>query len=53
MAKALRAQRAITVGAHTKGKKKVVKNIRFKRPNTYKAPRCPKDRRFEIPKRNK
>ena len=53
VAKALKAQKAINVGAHTKGKKKVRKNIRFRRPKTYKPPRCPKDRRFEIPKRNK
>ncbi|VDD83921.1 unnamed protein product [Mesocestoides corti] len=51
--KALRAQKALTLGSHTKGKKKVMKNIRFRRPRTYKPPRCPKDRRFEIPKRNK
>ncbi|VDL98381.1 unnamed protein product [Schistocephalus solidus] len=53
VAQALRAQRAITIGAHTKGKRKVMKTVRFKRPKTFKPPRCPKDRRFEIPKRNK
>lgn len=53
MRKALTAQKAFALGAHTKSKKKVLKDIRFKRPKTYKPPRCPKDRRFEIPKRNK
>nr|ABN14896.1 ribosomal protein L23a [Taenia asiatica] len=53
VARALKAQKAINIGAHTKGKKKVMKNIRFRRPKTYRPPRCPKDRRFEIPKRNK
>ncbi|CAH8825234.1 unnamed protein product [Trichobilharzia szidati] len=51
--KALKAQRAITLGTHTKGKKKVMYTTRFRRPKTYKPPRCPKDRRFLIPKRNK
>nr|VZI10422.1 unnamed protein product [Spirometra erinaceieuropaei] len=53
VAQALKAQRAITIGVHTKGKRKVMKTVRFKRPKTFKPPRCPKDRRFEIPKRNK
>ncbi|CAH8430472.1 unnamed protein product [Schistosoma turkestanicum] len=51
--KALKAQRAVTLGAHTKGKKRVMYTTRFRRPKTYKPPRCPKDRRFLIPKRNK
>ncbi|KAA3671802.1 large subunit ribosomal protein L23Ae [Paragonimus westermani] len=51
--KALRAQKAITLGAHTKSKRRVMKTPRFRRPKTYKPPRCPKDRRFLIPKRNK
>ncbi|CAH8440800.1 unnamed protein product [Heterobilharzia americana] len=51
--KALKAQRAITLGTHTKGKKRVMYTTRFRRPKTYKPPRCPKDRRFLIPKRNK
>ncbi|KAM3188387.1 hypothetical protein ACTXT7_000361 [Hymenolepis weldensis] len=53
VARALKAQKAITVGPHTHGKKKVRYSVRFRRPKTYKPPRCPKDRRFEIPKRNK
>ncbi|CDS38224.1 60S ribosomal protein L23a [Echinococcus multilocularis] len=53
VARALKAQKAMNIGAHTRGKKKVMKNIRFRRPRTYRPPRCPKDRRFEIPKRNK
>ncbi|KAG5442406.1 60S ribosomal protein L23A [Clonorchis sinensis] len=51
--KALKVQRALTLGAHTKSKKRVMKTPRFRRPKTYKPPRCPKDRRFLIPKRNK
>ncbi|KAF6769374.1 hypothetical protein AHF37_10384 [Paragonimus kellicotti] len=51
--KALRAQKAITLGAHTKSKRRIMKTPRFRRPKTYKPPRCPKDRRFLIPKRNK
>ncbi|KAK4473238.1 hypothetical protein MN116_004411 [Schistosoma mekongi] len=51
--KALKAQRAITLGPHTKGKKRVMYTTRFRRPKTYKPARCPKDRRFLIPKRNK
>ncbi|MTV28695.1 50S ribosomal protein L23, partial [Nitriliruptoraceae bacterium ZYF776] len=53
VARALKVQKAINIGAHTQGKKKVMKKIRFRRPKTYRPPRCPKDRRFEIPKRNK
>ncbi|VDO15433.1 unnamed protein product [Rodentolepis nana] len=53
VARALKAQKAITAGPHTHGKKKVRYSVRFRRPKTYKPPRCPKDRRFEIPKRNK
>ncbi|KAA0188509.1 putative ribosomal protein large subunit [Fasciolopsis buskii] len=30
-----------------------MKTPRFRRPKTYKPPRCPKDQRFLIPKRNK
>ncbi|VDQ05875.1 unnamed protein product [Trichobilharzia regenti] len=37
--KALKAQRAITLGTHTKGKKKVMYTTRFRRPKTYKPPR--------------
>ncbi|TGZ52528.1 hypothetical protein CRM22_010601 [Opisthorchis felineus] len=51
--KAIKVQRALTLGAHTKSKKRVMKTPRFRRPKTYKPPRCPKDRRFLIPKRNK
>ncbi|KAM7539038.1 hypothetical protein Aperf_G00000059095 [Anoplocephala perfoliata] len=53
VARALKAQKAINVGPHTHGKKKARYTVRFRRPKTYKPPRCPKDRRFEIPKRNK
>ncbi|KAL5103736.1 60S ribosomal protein L23a [Taenia crassiceps] len=53
VARALKVQKAMNIGPHTQGKKKVMKNIRFRRPKTYRPPRCPKDRRFEIPKRNK
>ncbi|CAL8071747.1 unnamed protein product [Calicophoron daubneyi] len=51
--KALKVKRALTLGFHTKSKKRIMKVPRFRRPKTYKPPRCPKDRRFLIPKRNK
>merc|ERR1712113_73436 len=51
--KALKTLKALSVGAHSKSARRVFTKPRFRRPSTYKAPRCPKDRRFLITKRNK
>ncbi|KAL3318513.1 60S ribosomal protein L23A [Cichlidogyrus casuarinus] len=51
--KALKAQHKMTHGLHTNSRRKVMTKTRFRRPKTFIPTRNPKDRRFEIPKRNK